>query len=83
MEELAAVKGNFLMVCQQYNAMGRLMQAFGMNPTPQQFGSVAGQHQHMGEQLKHLGASIDELGGPPVLQAEEGKEEVDASDQRV
>jgi hypothetical protein len=73
-KKIEAAKDSFLLVCQQYEALGGFMaaevQALNENNVAaamearQRFNA---QFYEAGQQLKNLGASIDELGGPPIL----------------
>jgi hypothetical protein len=84
---LEASKASFLLVCQQYNQMGkqlaglsrmernRIIVPGGTSDMARKtlFLLICDQHSQMGEQLKDLGRSLDaiDLESPPVLQPRE------------
>jgi len=72
---LTKTKEAFLLLCQQYNNAGLYLEAearaiMGNDPVTGMTArkNLLAQYQEMGEQLKVLGAAIDALGGPPILQ---------------
>lgn len=82
--KLTHVKDDFLHVCKQYEGMGNLIKLqsktlshplFSKSTAPSVLARIIEQYQEIGEQLKTLGAGLDEMGGDPVLKKKEEKKE--------
>jgi len=80
--KIGLTKKNFLVICQQYNSLGQLLQMFAADPNNETFQRLHQQFQFIGEQLKPLGTSLDALGGAPVLAPLEKKEEKNQGEEK-
>lgn len=74
---LRNTKDTFLLLCEQYENLGKLINAqsqiighpiFKESNAPVCMIRVLKQYQEMGEQLKEVGKGLDILGGEPVLE---------------
>lgn len=75
-KKLEETKDNFLVLCEQYNAMGtyfkmeaRAIEAKDKRALVKTVQSRNLQFQEMGEQLKMVGAALDRMGGRSVMHA--------------
>jgi len=72
---LESTKRNWLLLCQQYAAMGQLLALMGKalshplfnkSMCPEVFNRILDQYQEIGEQMKVTGTDLDSIGGEPV-----------------